>query len=56
MLQSHPGDAIVGFITLGRGLVIHRSDCLKAFEFDKDRRIDVEWNQQKTITPIGRLK
>jgi guanosine-3',5'-bis(diphosphate) 3'-pyrophosphohydrolase len=39
-----PGDSILGFITLGRGIVIHRSDCQKAFELDQDRRIDVVWS------------
>lgn len=39
-----PGDAILGYITLGRGLVIHRADCEKAFELDQARRVDVEWN------------
>lgn len=42
-----PGDPIWGFITRGRGLVIHRADCAKAFELDQDRRIDVEWSQTK---------
>lgn len=42
-----PGDPILGFITLGRGIVIHRADCPKAYEFDQDRRIDVEWNKSK---------
>jgi len=40
-----PGDPIMGFITRGRGITIHRSDCQKAFQFDSERRIDVEWNQ-----------
>lgn len=39
-----PGDSILGFITLGRGIVIHRADCPKAFELDQDRRIEVEWS------------
>ena len=39
-----PGDSILGFITLGRGIVIHRADCPKAFELEQDRRIDVEWS------------
>lgn len=38
-----PGEGIVGFITRGRGITIHRTDCRKAFEFDQDRRVDVEW-------------
>ncbi|NCN42069.1 bifunctional (p)ppGpp synthetase/guanosine-3',5'-bis(diphosphate) 3'-pyrophosphohydrolase [bacterium] len=42
-----PGDPILGYITRGRGLVIHRADCAKAFELDQDRRIGVEWNQKK---------
>ncbi len=39
-----PGDSILGFITLGRGLVIHRADCSKTFELDQARRMDVEWS------------
>lgn len=39
-----PGDPIVGFITRGRGITVHRSDCRKAFEFDQARRLDVAWN------------
>jgi GTP pyrophosphokinase len=39
-----PGDSILGFITLGRGIVIHRADCPKSFELDQDRRIDVGWS------------
>ncbi len=38
-----PGDPIVGFITRGRGITVHRSDCRKAFEFDQMRKLDVEW-------------
>ncbi len=40
-----PGDSIVGFITRGRGITVHRSDCKKAFEFDQIRKVDVEWNK-----------
>jgi len=43
-----PGDSILGFITLGRGIVIHRSDCSKSFELDQDRRIDVGWSGTKS--------
>ncbi|MFS4460295.1 RelA/SpoT family protein [Bdellovibrio sp. HCB2-146] len=39
-----PGDPIVGFISRGRGIAIHRSDCRKAFEFDQLRKVDVTWN------------
>ena len=41
-----PNDAIVGFITRGRGVSIHRRDCsniLRLQDTDRDRLIDVEW-------------
>lgn len=40
-----PGDSIIGFITLGRGITIHRADCPRAFEMDQARRVDVAWNR-----------
>lgn len=46
-----PGDPIVGFITRGRGITVHRSDCRKGFEFDQDRRVEVEW--ASNIGPTG---
>ncbi len=49
-----PGDPVIGFITLGRGITIHRADCEKAFEMDQDRRVEVEWNQNKSAD-VGRL-
>jgi GTP diphosphokinase / guanosine-3',5'-bis(diphosphate) 3'-diphosphatase len=39
-----PGDPILGFISRGRGITIHRADCQKAFEMDQARAIEVEWN------------
>tara|TARA_B100000749_G_scaffold280898_1_gene280887 strand:- start:84578 stop:86794 length:2217 start_codon:yes stop_codon:yes gene_type:complete len=50
-----PGDSILGFITLGRGIVIHRSDCPKAYEFDQDRQIDVEWAGSDN-TPVRQVR
>ena len=43
-----PGDPIVGFISRGRGVSVHRSDCRKAFEFDQIRKVDVQWNKQNS--------
>ncbi len=43
-----PGDQIVGFITKGHGISVHKSDCanlVKALQEDKDRFVHVEWNQ-----------
>jgi guanosine-3',5'-bis(diphosphate) 3'-pyrophosphohydrolase len=40
-----PGDAIVGFVTRGSGVSVHRDDCLNVTSLreDPERMIDVEW-------------
>lgn len=38
-----PGDPISGFISRGKGIMIHRSDCHKVFELDQMRRVNVAW-------------
>ena len=46
-----PGDKIVGYITKGRGVSVHRADCVnvKQLVSDENRMIDVYWyNQAKT--------
>ena len=43
-----PGDRIIGYITRGRGVSVHRADCvsLKDPGVEKDRLIEVEWESQ----------
>ena len=46
-----PGDAIVGFVTRGRGITIHRTDCVNVLnmsEIDRTRLIEAEWQQPDT--------
>ncbi len=51
-----PGDTIVGFITRGRGVTIHRRDCVKAYDNDPERRIDVAWDPRAKITRPVQVK
>jgi GTP pyrophosphokinase len=48
-----PGDDIVGFVTRGRGVTIHRRDCYNiARQNDKSRLIDVEWGKGLQKYPV----
>lgn len=38
-----PGDEIVGFVTKGRGVSVHRVDCPNLCMVDEERRVPVEW-------------
>lgn len=43
-----PGDEIVGFVTRGRGITIHRTDCINVLNFPESERvrlIDAEWEK-----------
>jgi GTP diphosphokinase / guanosine-3',5'-bis(diphosphate) 3'-diphosphatase len=51
-----PGDAIIGFITRGRGVTIHRRECPKAFDTDPERRIEVSWDSRAKVNRPVQLK
>ncbi len=38
-----PGDAVIGYITRGRGVTVHRSDCAQARRLDQGRLVPVDW-------------
>ncbi len=43
-----PGEEIIGFITRGRGVTVHRTSCPRALDTDPHRRIDVSWTSEET--------
>ena len=47
------GDQIVGFITRGRGVTIHRVNCPDILSEDQEERIvSVDWGETKTLYPV----
>ncbi len=51
-----PGDEIVGFVTRGRGLSIHRTDCvnmLNLSDMERSRLVNVEWEDEVTEEESG---
>lgn len=47
--QPVPGDKVIGYITRGRGVSIHRADCPNVLHLSQDpeRRVDIEWTAEK---------
>ncbi len=51
-----PGDDILGFITRGRGVTIHRRGCQKAFDTDPERRVEITWDTKARINRSVQLR
>lgn len=43
-----PGDDIVGYITRGRGVTIHKADCVNAQNGEPERRVHVSWAEESS--------
>ncbi len=44
--QPVPGDSVVGYVTQGRGISIHRSDCPNLLTLSaEERRVDIDWQE-----------
>ncbi|MDC0358660.1 bifunctional (p)ppGpp synthetase/guanosine-3',5'-bis(diphosphate) 3'-pyrophosphohydrolase [Oligoflexia bacterium] len=50
-----PGDRIVGFITRGRGVTVHRADCAQVLRSDPMRHIEVGWDVDVQVPRRVRL-
>ena len=52
-----PGDEIIGYVTRGKGVTIHRSNCsIVPISKEKERFIDVEWEVNRDSSFLVRLK
>ena len=54
-----PGDQIVGFVTRGRGVSVHRADCANAASLasrSRERLIEVEWDHRSSSVFVATLE
>ncbi len=51
-----PGEPVVGFITRGRGITVHKMGCAQLETMDADRRIPVEWEQSNDSRHSGTIE
>ena len=51
-----PGDDVVGFVTRGRGLTIHRRNCRHVKQGDSERFMDVEWNLERSTSHSVKIR
>ncbi len=55
--QPVPGDQVVGYVTQGRGISIHRADCPNLLTLTQGgRRIEIDWQEQTGETYAVRLE
>jgi GTP pyrophosphokinase len=55
--QPVPGDPVVGYVTRGRGVSIHRADCpnLLLLSHEPERRLEIDWQEQQGEVFVVRL-
>ncbi len=50
-----PGDPVVGYITRGKGVAVHRMDCKNVLNLSDDQRkrlIEVDWGSTRNVYPV----
>ncbi len=51
-----PGEDVIGYITHGRGVTIHKQDCRHIIDADPDRLVEITWDPSKEDVFLSRLK
>ncbi|UCB49184.1 MAG: bifunctional (p)ppGpp synthetase/guanosine-3',5'-bis(diphosphate) 3'-pyrophosphohydrolase [Deltaproteobacteria bacterium] len=51
-----PGEHVVGFITRGRGVTIHKHNCRHILDADRERLVEVTWEPSEQDVYLARLK
>ena len=51
-----PGENVIGFITMGRGVTIHKHDCRHIMDADSRRIVDIQWEPAEKDVYMARLK
>ncbi|MCK5696056.1 MAG: bifunctional (p)ppGpp synthetase/guanosine-3',5'-bis(diphosphate) 3'-pyrophosphohydrolase, partial [Desulfobacula sp.] len=51
-----PGDRIIGYITQGQGVTIHRKGCLNVMKLSNERQIEVQWSDDFTESYPASIK
>jgi len=51
-----PGDPIIGYITQGQGVTIHRKGCLNVLKMSNERQIEVQWGEDSTESYPASIK
>ncbi|MDD4351325.1 MAG: RelA/SpoT family protein, partial [Clostridia bacterium] len=50
-----PGDEIVGYVSRGRGVTVHRADCINVKYLEKNRFVDVYWDKDISEKYVAKL-
>ena len=50
-----PGDDIIGYVSRGKGVTIHRNDCHAVSNYEFDRLIECEWNTTNKSMFVGAI-
>ncbi len=51
-----PGEAVIGFITRGKGISVHKAGCDQLASMDPERRIPVEWDGESAARHSGSVR